>query len=137
MARKRRQNEWVVGELNLTAMIDVAFQMLNFFLITAHPVDVFTKLSVLRPMPDTNATKADQLKLLTVMVGPEVYVINNQVMKFPQLEATLQRLSALDKEQTVLIQCLNLSKHKDLIALLDLCMKLGLTNLSVVSSGGA
>ena len=40
MARKRWKSDARPGELNLTAMIDVAFQLLSFFLITVHPVDV-------------------------------------------------------------------------------------------------
>ena len=137
MARKRRKNTWVAGELNLTAMIDVAFQLLNFFLITAHPIDVFTKLSILRPMADKSATRESAVKLLTVMVLPKSYAINDRAMDFQEMEGILGKLAALDKDQTVLIQCLNLSPHRQLIQLLDLCAKLGLTNLSVVSSGGA
>ena len=52
MARKRRRNSFNAGELNLTAMIDVAFQLLSFFLVTAHPVDVLTNLDVFRPMAE-------------------------------------------------------------------------------------
>jgi len=137
MARKRRKNDWVAGELNLTAMIDVAFQLLNFFIIAAKPIDVYTKLSILRPMADKTATKATAVKLLTVMVLPKTYIINEREMDFKELEVILEKLAALDKDQTVLIQCLAQSPHKQLIGLLDLCAKLGLTNLSVVSSGGA
>jgi biopolymer transport protein ExbD len=137
MARKRRKNDWVAGELNLTAMIDVAFQLLNFFLIAAHPIDVYTKLSIIRPMADKSATQATAVKLLTVMVLPKTYVINDREMDFEELGLILEKLAALDKDQTVLIQCLNQAPHKQLIGLLDLCAQLGLTNLSVVSSGGA
>ena len=35
MARKRRRSTFTAGELNLTAMIDVAFQLLSFFLVSA------------------------------------------------------------------------------------------------------
>ena len=49
MARNRRISGNVAGELNLVAMIDVAFQLLSFFLITVAPVDALTHLPVARP----------------------------------------------------------------------------------------
>lgn len=137
MARKRRRNSWEVGELNLTAMIDVAFQLLAFFVITAHPVDVMTKLSILRPAPDKTATVQNNVKMLTIVVMPRDFTLNDKHVDSSELEALLGKFAQWDKDQTVLIECVNASPHRQLILVLDLCSKLGLTNLSVVSSGGA
>lgn len=137
MARKRRRNTWEVGELNLTAMIDVAFQLLSFFVITAHPIDVYAKLSILRPTPDKSATRESAVKMLTVTIMPRDFTLNDKHVTFAQLSSQLASFAEWDKEQTVLIQCLNSSYHRQLIQVLDLCSKLGLTNLSVISSGGA
>jgi len=137
MARKRRKTVWGAGELNLTAMIDVAFQLLNFFLITSHPVDVMSRLSVLRPKPDYTATRETQLEALVIMVLPEKYIINKTPVDFEQLEGILGKLAIRSKNQSVLIECLNQTHHKQLVRLLDLCAQLGLKNMSLVSSGGA
>jgi biopolymer transport protein ExbD len=137
MARKRRRNSWEVGELNLTAMIDVAFQLLSFFVITAHPVDVFTKLSIIRPAPDQSASKESAVKMLTLVVMPRDFTLNDKHVDFQELNELMTKFAKWDKDQTVMIQCVNASPHKQLIRVLDLCSKLGLTNLSVVSSGGA
>jgi len=136
MGRKRRRSSFQAGELNLTAMIDVAFQLLSFFIITAHPVDVLTNLDVFRPMNDTNA-KSDNTKVIRVTVFPDGFTINERSVDSRQLNALLGKLADLDKTQTVVIQCLNESPHGKLIELLDVCSKLGLVNLSVISSGGA
>jgi len=136
MARKRRRSTFTAGELNLTAMIDVAFQLLSFFLISAHPVDVLTNLDVFRPMNDTTAVK-DDIKVIRVTVFPDGYTINERAVDSRQLTTLLGKLADLDKTQTVVIQCLNESPHGRLIELLDICTKLGLVNLSVISSGGA
>lgn len=137
MARKRRRNSWEVGELNLTAMIDVAFQLLSFFVMISHPLDVFTKLSIIRPAPDKSAAKESAVKMLTIVVMPRDFTLNDKHCDFQELDAMLTKFSKWDKEQTVMIQCVNASSHKQLIRVLDLCAKLGMTNLSVVSSGGA
>lgn len=138
MARKRRRSSFNAGELNLTAMIDVAFQLLSFFLVTAHPVDVLTNLDVFRPMPDQKAPPSiTPPNVIRVTVFPDGFTINERGVDSKQLALLLGKLAELDKTQTVLIQCLNESPHGKLIELLDVCSKLGLVNLSVVSSGGA
>lgn len=138
MGRKRRRSNFQAGELNLTAMIDVAFQLLSFFIITTHPVDVLTNLDVFRPQPD-QTSKPDQAppKVIRITVFPDGFTINDRGVDSRQLAVLLGKLADLDKTQTVLIQCLNESPHSRLIELLDVCSKLGLVNLSVVSSGGA
>ena len=137
MARKRRRSTFTAGELNLTAMIDVAFQLLSFFLITAHPVDVLTNLDVFRPMAEKQSQDTSPAKVIRVTVFPDGFTINDRTVDSRQLNALLGKMAELDKTQTVLIQCLNESPHSRLVELLDVCVKLGLSNLSVVSSGGA
>jgi biopolymer transport protein ExbD len=75
--------------------------------------------------------------MLTVMVLPDRYMINDRMVNATELETALAKLAALDNRQMVLIQCINQAPHKQLIRLLDICSKLRLSNLSVVSSGGA
>jgi len=137
MGRRRRKNSNQAGELNMTAMIDVAFQLLSFFILTAKPVDVVTNLDVFRPQPDTISQNATPPKVIRVTVFPDGFTINERAVDSKGLNTLLSKLADLDKTQTVLIQCLNDSPHGKLIELLDLCAKLKLTNLSVVSSGGA
>jgi biopolymer transport protein ExbD len=137
MARKRRRSTFTAGELNLTAMIDVAFQLLSFFLVTAHPVDVLTNLDVFRPMAEKQTQEVSPAAVIRVTVFPDGFTINDRAVDSRQLNALLGKMAELDKSQTVLIQCLNESPHSRLVELLDVCVKLGLSNLSVVSSGGA
>ncbi len=137
MSRKRRRSTFTAGELNLTAMIDVAFQLLSFFLISARPVDVLTNLDVFRPQAEKSSQQESQAKIIRVTVFPDGFTINDRGVDSRQLTSLLGRLADLDKTQTVLIQCTNESPHGKLIELLDICSKLGLVNLSVVSSGGA
>lgn len=137
MSRKRRRSSFQAGELNLTAMIDVAFQLLSFFLITSHPVDVLTNLDVFRPQAEKTSSEPMQAKVIRITVFPDGYTINDRAVDSRTMTSLLSKLADLDKTQTVLIQCLNESPHAKLVELLDICAKLGLVNLSVISSGGA
>ena len=137
MARKRRKSEWHYGELNLTAMIDVAFQLLAFFIVTVKPVDVLAHLNVYRPAPEkVNVPAPPNANMIRIMVFPGNYAVNERAVEFGQLEPLLKKFAEYDTTTTILIMCTNASPHEKLVALLDLCAKVGLTNLSVVSSGG-
>ncbi len=133
MARKRRMNQFQAGELNLTAMIDVAFQLLAFFILTAHPVDVMANLAVARPMVDEGAPKNGDFSAIQVTVFPDGYTVGGASITLEALEGKLGRIAGLNKAQTIVIQCTSESGHAQLVEFLNVCAKLGLTNLSVVS----
>ena len=135
MARKRRKNDAKAGELNLTAMIDVAFQLLSFFVITTHPVDVLSNLDVFRPNPQAPPPKSPPPPpVLRITVAAEGYLINDTPVEFTSMESFIYKMAAADKTQTVLVQCDQRAEHRKLISALDLCNKAGLLNLSVVST---
>jgi biopolymer transport protein ExbD len=125
-------NQFQAGELNLTAMIDVAFQLLAFFILTAHPVDVMANLVVARPMVDEGPPKGD-FNAIQVTVFPDGYTVGGATITLDALEGKLGRIAGLNKAQTILIQCTSESGHAQLVNILNVCAKLGLTNLSVVS----
>jgi biopolymer transport protein ExbD len=134
MSRKRKRSDLRPGELNLTAMIDVAFQMLSFFLITAHPVAVLANLDVFRPSTDqTPSETRTPPRMIRIQVFSDGFRINDRPVEFPDLDRLLTKLAALDTTQTILITCASDSPHRRLIDVLDLCSKAGLVNLSVVS----
>ncbi|MFZ4395937.1 MAG: ExbD/TolR family protein [Kiritimatiellia bacterium] len=140
MGRKSRTLTQHPGELNLTAMIDVAFQLLAFFLLAIKPVDVFTNLPANRPSPDPVKDRVSTM--LRIMVLPQnpgesgVYVLNDTPLTTTQLDDRIRKYAATDPTQTVLIQCAKKSTHRQLVELLDTCAKHHMANLSVVSSAG-
>ena len=142
MARKRYRADNHPGELNLTAMIDVAFQLLSFFLLAIKPVDVFANLDAFRPSPEKTNVSTPSSPMIKIMVLPMnpgesgVYVMNDTPMTTAQMEAKLKRYADTDPTQTILIMCAKRSTHRQLVELLDKCAKYKLTNLSVVSSAG-
>jgi biopolymer transport protein ExbD len=134
MARKRKKNEMQAGELNLTAMIDVAFQLLNFFVITSHPMAVATNLDVFRPSEDKTSQPTKPPTVLRIMVLNGGFTLNDQPVTMAMLKDKLGFVTANDKSQSVLILCASDSRHGSLVEVLDLCNRLQLKNLSVISS---
>ncbi|MCX6996750.1 MAG: biopolymer transporter ExbD [Kiritimatiellaeota bacterium] len=135
MARKRKKIEQNPGELNLVAMIDVAFQLLNFFIITSHPVDVLAHLDVFRPSPDKKAPRLTQPPpVIRIEIFSQYTLLNDQRVTRQFLVDFLANQASFDTSKTVLIQCAQQSTHGQLVELLDECARLKLWNLSVISS---
>lgn len=135
MARKRRKSEMPPAELPMTPMIDVVFQLLIYFLVTIHPKDVMANLDVFRPSPEAQQEQPKTPpKMIRVVVFPDGYTINDRPVDAPELDRLLSKLASIDKNQTILIMCTSLSPHEKLIQVLDLCVKSGLVNLSVIST---
>lgn len=132
--RKRKRVSLIDAELSMTPMIDIVFQLLIYFILTFEVLDDIAHLDVYRPAPD--AEQREQMEtpnVLRVVIYADGFTVNDRQMRLPEIERTLGRLAALDRNQTVLIMATAHSRHENLIEILDLCAKVGLRNLSVVS----
>lgn len=135
MARKKRRSNLQAGELNLTAMIDVAFQLLSFFVMTMKPTDVLAVLDVSRPSPEKTITqKKPPTNIIWITILPnDSYILNDRSISKANLDSTLSTLGATNPEATIIVSCTPKSSHGKMVEVLDLCAKAKLTSLSVVS----
>jgi biopolymer transport protein ExbD len=123
------------GEVQMTAMIDVVFQLLIYFIVTIQPVDVIAHLDVFRPSPESKQEKlTTPPKMIRIQIYPDGFTINDRAVGLKEMETLIARLAGIDTKQTIMIMAAALSKHEDLIRVLDLCAKHGLQNLSVIST---
>jgi len=135
MARSSRRSVHQAGELNLTAMIDVAFQLLSFFVITLKPVDVLANLDVSRPEPGKKGGSSKSVNLVSIKIYPNgAYTFNDRVVGKDGLHQTLKQIGDTDKNATVVIVCMSDSTHGKLCEVLDLCTDAGLGNISLLSA---
>ena len=132
-SRKRRGGSLSAGELNLTAMIDVAFQLLSFFIITSRPMDVLTNLDVSRPSPDARQKVEDEQPMIRISVFTDGYQINDQNVNWGTLAGLMSKLAEMSKTQTIVISSVADAPHESLIRVIDLCAQVGLKNVSVMS----
>ena len=133
MARKKRMVSLQAGELNLTAMIDVAFQLLAFFVMTMVPTDVLAHLDVTRPSPPPQGTITNLRPIFITVLPNDSYVLNDRSISKENLNNTLTTLGATDPEATIIVSCTPKSTHGKMVEVLDICAKAKLTSLSVVS----
>lgn len=133
--RKRQRKSLESGEVQMTAMIDVVFQLLVYFIVTIQPVDVIAHLDVFRPSPDKQTEQLQTPpKMIRIAILPDGFAMNDRLVGLSEMEGLLGRLAAIDTKQTIMIMVTGQSEHDSLVRVLDLCAKFGLKNLSVVSS---
>jgi biopolymer transport protein ExbD len=134
VARKKRVVHWEAGELNLTAMIDVAFQLLNFFVLTAKPMDVFANLDVFRPQAEKVITKEETPPpMLEVFVHKDGYAMGKRPMRLSELDRNLEKIAGIDKGSMIVIKCTGDSTQAGLVDVLNLCAKHQLGKISIFS----
>ena len=135
MARKRKRPEMASGQLEMTPMIDVVFQLLIYFIVTIKPIDVITNLDVFRPAPDKSAPKdTPPPNLVRIGVYQDGYTVNDNPASPEALDGALAKMASIDAGQTIMITVSAISEHGMLVRALDLCAKNGLKSLSVVSA---
>ena len=113
---------------NLTAMIDVVFLLLIFFIVTFKPIPVEALLKT-----DAGGTETGWGEMVRITILPEAYRLNNQTVSLARIDQVLSRSGELWPEMGVVVSCDGESRHERLIAVLDLCEKAGLKNVSLQS----
>jgi biopolymer transport protein ExbD len=134
MARKKKSR--IRGDevtLDMTAMIDVVFQLLIFFIVTLKQEDILSHLDVLRPQPDPSATPENQVEPITILIGRTGFVFQGRPVTEAQLNNSIQRVSRYHKDKMIMIKCTLDSDHKWLVKALNICQQHDMLKLSVFS----
>ncbi len=135
MARKRKRPEAPAGELEMTPMIDVVFQLLIYFIVTIKPIDVVTNLDVFRPAPDPNPIEQDVPQPpVRLEVYEDGFKLNETPVTLEMMDTAFQKVAALNTGTTIMITVSAYAKHGLLVQALDICAKNGLRSLSIVSA---
>ncbi len=111
-------------------LIDIVFLLLIFFLVAFQPVDLQTLLEANMPQGKPGTASVPTLH---IAVGPDAYLVNHRAMDLQEMDRILSRLSAVSPDQTVVVASTPSAPHGRLIEVLDLCSKVGLNSISLMS----
>lgn len=131
MGRKRTEEE---ANVPLSAMMDVVFLLLIYFVFTQKPIIEDVHLGCDLPSPDSSSTPPEKpvppFKIDVIEdKDPDVYRIDGRRMDFTRLAT---RLNQIPTDVTVIINCDPNAKHQKLIRLLDLLNEKEFTKLNLV-----
>jgi biopolymer transport protein ExbD len=149
MQRKRRHVEGNV-ELNVAAMLDMAFQLLAFFILTYHPAPVEGCIAIRMPLP-TPMTKPDsssnagaptpsEANALAGAVTLQIAVTSNKdgtmatirlgenppVTELADFERQFRSMSDISFEQVVL-QVSPILEYENVLKVIEICARNKLT----------
>lgn len=140
MAKKRRKMLVPDAEVPLSAMIDVVFLLLIYFILTQKEVLEDSYLSVDLPSPNPTSkppqTPPSMLRIDVMKLrdrSEDYYHINGLKYHVNDLREYLRTIAQTDKNTTVIINCGPNAKHGKLIALLDICNEMGLTKINLLN----
>ena len=128
-----RQREDEKLETPMSAMIDVVFLLLIFFIVTHKEELVEAHMAVNLPSPSSAPSETKpQLLEVQVRAGGN-YVLNGKPLGLEAIETTLHSIAQFDSDQTVIVKVHPAAVQRELIQLLDRCRKVGLTKLNVLT----
>ncbi len=127
---QRRDRSWISPELGLTAMVDVVFLLLVFFVLTTKAKDILAELPVTRGVQGP----ATVLSSIHIRVAEQGYRVGTRLFSLEQVNERLQKIHGQNAEQHVVISCEPESSHSGLIRLLDACAGHKLENIAFASN---
>jgi len=133
--RKQKEEEYLSG--NLTAMIDVVFQLIIFFVCTVSMQDkAFDENVRLAMAPNGAAVTAKDPREVNVDVDPNGKIsISRMRMSEPQLASILTKVAAEYGAQNVpvVIRGDSKTKHSDIKIVMDACLKAGIWKIKIAA----
>jgi biopolymer transport protein ExbD len=166
MRRKRKKRHQSDVELNLAAMLDMAFQLLTFFILTFKPAPVEGQIVLRMPPPQAitninsgqkagqDADNINPVQGLNTLVISAIAHPDGTLRQMAVGEAPVAGLTALDRKlaaifsepsgafDQVIVQVDSKLRYEELMRIIDVCTKQKLpsgeplTKLSFVESGG-
>jgi len=123
-------------EINLTALIDVVFTLIIFFVVTTS----FNNRSALKiTLPSSAANKVEtQRQLLMVLIDQSgnYYVGDSALVRsdLAGLKEAIRQQAGMDTERTIIIQADAKTSHQSVITAMDAIGQLGFSKLSIATA---
>jgi len=126
----------------MSAMIDVVFLLLIYFIVSQKPIVENTLIPCDLPSPNQAPSKEKPPQLLNIDVfrmninpkkDMDIYGFNQSAVNFSDLKNVLKQTSKTNPDQTIIINCDPNALHEKLVQLLDACQEFGLTKLNLTN----
>lgn len=116
-------------EINLTPMLDVVFIMLIFFIVTTSFVKE-AGIEVNRPSAASTKQKGAANILIAIRNNNEIW-IDKRMVDIRSVRANIERLKALNTQNSIVIQSDSESKTGILVQVMDQIRLAGIFNISI------
>lgn len=133
MSRKRRRSETEEIEIDMTAMLDIVFIMLIFFIVTTSFVQP-TGIGYNTPESNTPTNSNRSNNILISIDENGLITVANRYVDIERVTANIEQLMAEAPEASVVILADTVVKHGKVVRVMDQVKKAGVTKISVTKS---
>ena len=136
LKRKRKRELSSQDSTPISAMIDIVFLLLIYFILTQKPIIEDTRLNFSPARRGKSAAQSSAISdfaSLEINENTETYLFNGQAISREQLPTYLNHIGKNNKETQLIIFCADNVKHTDLVKALDLCRLSSLSNISIMA----
>ncbi len=136
LKRKRKRELSSQDSTPISAMIDIVFLLLIYFILTQKPIIEDTRLNFSPARRGKSAAQSSAISdfaFLEINENTETYLFNGQAISREQLPTYLNHIGKNNKETQLIIFCADNVKHTDLVKALDLCRLSSLSNISIMA----
>ncbi len=136
LKRKRKRELSSQDSTPISAMIDIVFLLLIYFILTQKPIIEDTRLNCSPARRGKSAAQSSAISdfaFLEINENTETYLFNGQAISREQLPTYLNHIGKNNKETQLIIFCADNVKHADLVKALDLCRLSSLSNISIMA----
>ena len=136
LKRKRKRELSSQDSTPISAMIDIVFLLLIYFILTQKPIIEDTRLNFSPARRGKSAAQSSAISdfaFLEINQNTETYLFNGQAISREQLPTYLNHIGKNNKETQLIIFCADNVKHADLVKALDLCRLSSLSNISIMA----
>jgi biopolymer transport protein ExbD len=133
MARKQRKDRSEDAEIPISAMIDVVFLLLVYFIVTSKEVVDEALVTVNLPgPPDPNQKPPEPPPTVDVFILPDHYVYQGSKRDLSEMTSILAGIGgAMGADAIVNIKVVTKAKHESLVLLLDRMRAAGLEKFNI------
>ena len=130
MVRYNQKNKRAAGDINLTPMIDIIFNLLIFFLIVA----VISQKGLNIKLPRTTTAEKRPDKSLEILVNREGhYLFDGERVPEDEVESRLVRATGDGRDRVIVLKADEEAPFGRFVVVMDISRRLGLTNLVIAT----
>jgi biopolymer transport protein ExbD len=132
MARKKRKDRSEDAEVPISAMIDVVFLLLVYFIVTSKEIIDEAWVSVNLPGPPPETPEEDPPPTIDIFVQSDRYIYQGSNRDLGEMERILDGIGgAMGDDVTINVKVSIHAQHEKLVLLLDRMNKAGLANFNL------